>query len=233
MTANVSRRVSYILPTPTEPPPWLDLPALGDRRRGVTSPYLVPKANDGTNGHTHANGNGNDPFASNDEPVRHPRHCLGITSLALDTSTVLADSSAPGGILYTGGRDGLVASWDLGIAHRRRRGGRYEVQPGRSGRVRWEKVGDGAEMWDSDEEDEEGQGGYDYDDDEWESEEEDISTDGWIGVDAERIGEGLKRRRAARGEVPYEDRWEVDSDALGSSKVSRRPTAFVDSPCSR
>lgn len=74
-------------------------------------------------------------------------------------------------------------------------------------------------MWDSDEEDEEGAGGYDYDDDDWESEEEEVPAEGWHGVDADRIGEGLRRRRAARGEVPYEDRWEVDTDALESAKV--------------
>ena len=54
-------------------------------------------------------------------------HLLGVNALALDTSTLTAftpDSashhhhhhhkhSLPGGILYTGGRDGMIAAWDL------------------------------------------------------------------------------------------------------------------------
>lgn len=33
-------------------------------------------------------------------------HCLGVNSLAIDTST-------EGGVLYSAGRDGIIASWDL------------------------------------------------------------------------------------------------------------------------
>lgn len=33
-------------------------------------------------------------------------HCLGVNSLAIDTST-------QGGVLYSAGRDGIIASWDL------------------------------------------------------------------------------------------------------------------------
>lgn len=59
---------------------------------------------------------------------RHPEHTLGITALALDTSTVIdAPSSSskssqkrPAGILYSGGKDGLVASWELGLPFKRR-----------------------------------------------------------------------------------------------------------------
>ena len=62
-------------------------------------------------------------------------HLLGVNALALDTTTLTANSdsihlephsqdghhshsrrsrhSLPGGILYTGGRDGMIASWDL------------------------------------------------------------------------------------------------------------------------
>ena len=246
-TTNISRRVSYILPSPSQPPPLLALPGLGERRRGTTAPCLMPKHDDGVNGHAKVNGHSDnnggwapaeqDPFADDQSPYtnisvpvptarksEHPRHCLGITSLAIDTSTVLSDSSVPGGILYSGGRDGLVASWDLGITHARRRGGRYEVQPGRGGRVRWEKVGDGAEMWDEDEEDEEmdGENGANGDYDEWESDEEEVVPDGgWLGVDPDRIGHGLSKRRSDRGGVPYEDRWEVDAEALAQAKVSR------------
>lgn len=37
-------------------------------------------------------------------------HCLGVNSLAIDSSS---RESAHGGILYSAGRDGIVASWDL------------------------------------------------------------------------------------------------------------------------
>ena len=50
----------------------------------------------------------------------HPEHTLGVSALALDTSTVIDSSTSgsghrPAGILYSGGRDGLVASWELGL----------------------------------------------------------------------------------------------------------------------
>lgn len=210
--ASVSRRVSYILPAPNEPPPLLSLPALGERRRGQTAPYLVPKS-ETQNGFRSKN-----PFLSPEEaaPERsgHPRHSLGITSLALDTSTLLSNTQSPGGILYSGGRDGLVASWELGVPHRRRRGGKYEILPGRGGgrKVRWERIGDGAEMWDDEDEE-------DFDDEEDEfSTEEEISDD-WVGANVDRVMEGLSRRKTARGEVPYEDRWEVDKEQLLHTKV--------------
>ncbi|ORY31816.1 hypothetical protein BCR39DRAFT_587333 [Naematelia encephala] len=229
----VSRRVSYILPSPTEPPPLLSLPPLGERRRGTTAPHLIPKTD--TIGSPFQSKN---PFFSStslaaaqqkQDEESHPRHCLGITSLALDTSTLLADSSSPGGILYTGGRDGLVASWELNVPHKRKRGGRYEVQPGRNGttgaKVKWERIGDGAELWDDEDDDEDGSGGFDEDDDGYSTEEE--ISEGWVGIDADRVGEGIRRRRAARGEVPYEDRWEVDKETLAN--LSPPATTFRQS----
>lgn len=48
-----------------------------------------------------------------------------MQALALDLSTPLASSSAkdnaPQGLLYTGGRDGLLCSWELGLPTRRRK----------------------------------------------------------------------------------------------------------------
>ncbi|OCF44317.1 hypothetical protein I317_01762 [Kwoniella heveanensis CBS 569] len=208
-----SRRVSYILPSPDQPPPLLSLPELGQSRQGRTSPFFIPKSEA-------QNGNGNGPALGSRNPFlatpppeaqaqksKHPRHCLGITSLALDTSTLLSDASSPGGILYTGGRDGLVASWELNVPHKRRRGARYEQLPGRGSRVKWERIGDGAEFFDDDEfEDEE-------DDEGLSSEEE---TEGWVGVG-----------RKIKGEVPYEDRWEVDKYELAHHKPP--PTTFRQS----
>ncbi|WWD18801.1 hypothetical protein CI109_103256 [Kwoniella shandongensis] len=204
--AATSRRVSYILPSPDQPPPLLSLPPLGQPRQGHTSPFLIPKADATPNGNgTPSPGltlGSRNPFLVSTPPAavkpQHPRHCLGINSLALDTSTILADSNSPGGILYSGGRDGLVASWDLGVPHRRRRGARYEGLPGRSDRVKWERIGDGAEFFDDDDLD-------DLDEDEGISSEEE--TEGWIGV-----------ADGSRGEVPYEDRWEVDKEELSKGK---------------
>jgi len=66
-------------------------------------------------------------YHSNNTTVqRHPEHTLGITALALDTSTIIDNASSPsrkntpGGILYSGGRDGLVASWELGLPFKKR-----------------------------------------------------------------------------------------------------------------
>ena len=44
--------------------------------------------------------------------MNHPRHRLGVASLALDTSTQLVGRAAFEGILYSDGKDGLVMSWD-------------------------------------------------------------------------------------------------------------------------
>ena len=216
--AAISRRVSYILPSPSDPPPLLSLPTLGERRHGHTSPNLVLKE-------AHAQSNGSpflsrNPFALSPPPQprqpSHPRHCLGISSLALDTSTLLANTSSPGGILYTGGRDGLVASWELGVPHKRRRGAKYDCLPERGGRAKWERIGDGAEMWADDEEEDEEDG----DEDEGYSSSEELGREAWAGVNGERVADGMRRRKAGRGEVPYEDKWEIDRDELTRRKVS-------------
>lgn len=74
--------------------------------------------------------------------------------------------------------------------------------PGRGSRVKWEKIGDGAEFFEEDEdefEDDEASGDRDRDS----SDEEDEAMNG-----------------KPRGEVPYEDRWEADSESLAQQKVS-------------
>lgn len=216
--AMASRRVSYILPSPQETPPLLALPPLGHSRQGRTTPSLLPK--DGANGGV--NLQSKNPFLSTTAPTengtstprstsdpsnQHPRHCLGVTSLVLDTSTILQNSQSPGGILYSGGRDGLVASWELNVPHKKRRGGRYDPGgPGRGTKVKWERIGDGAELWDEEDEAEFG------DDGEGNSSDED--SQGWVGLDRD----GESRRK---GEVPYEDRWEVDKELLAQTKVSQ------------
>lgn len=96
-----------MIPPPVESVPRLQLPPHGTSRLGSTGPLLIPLRK-----------------ATEAEPhklTKHPRHRLGISSLALDTSTQLAGRAAPEGILYSAGRDGLVISWDLGISMKKRK----------------------------------------------------------------------------------------------------------------
>ncbi|GJN91586.1 hypothetical protein Rhopal_004609-T1 [Rhodotorula paludigena] len=63
------------------------------------------------------------------ERESHPRHRLAVQAVALDMSTALslghdaldAQGATPGGILYTGGRDGLLCSWELNLPTKKRR----------------------------------------------------------------------------------------------------------------
>ncbi|KAJ6591528.1 hypothetical protein DFH09DRAFT_1306267 [Mycena vulgaris] len=119
------RRVSYIIPAPSEPVPRLALPPATADRRGHVRPLLVLAAHQPPP----------DPDAA--ARSRHPRHRLPVAALALDTCTQLAGRPAPEGILYTAGRDGLVLSWDLALPLRRRalndsplRRGRWEALTG-------------------------------------------------------------------------------------------------------
>lgn len=89
--------------------------------------------------------------------------------------------------MYTGGRDGLVASWELHVPHSKRRGRRYRPV-GRGQRVRWERLGDGGEDWNDDDED------GDQDHGSFESSDDDDDE--------------LNSR------IPYEDKWEIDRSAI-------------------
>ncbi|KAF7309790.1 WD-REPEATS-REGION domain-containing protein [Mycena indigotica] len=117
------RRVSYIIPPPTEPVPRLELPPEDVDRLGRVHPLLVPSRGQEYEQITRS---------------RRPRHRLGIAALAVDTSTQLAGRTTPEGILYTAGRDGLVISWDLSLSLRHRlpadniigRKGRWEALTG-------------------------------------------------------------------------------------------------------
>ncbi|KAG6916840.1 hypothetical protein DXG01_005139 [Tephrocybe rancida] len=100
------RRVSYVIPPPAEPVPRLQLPPHGISRLGSTGPLLIPLRNV-------------EPEAPRSN--KYPRHRLGISSLALDTSTQLSGRGTPEGILYSAGRDGLIISWDLGIPMKKRK----------------------------------------------------------------------------------------------------------------
>ncbi|KIM37415.1 hypothetical protein M413DRAFT_274108 [Hebeloma cylindrosporum] len=175
------RRVSYIIPAPEDPAPRLQLPAHGVSRMGATGPLLIPY---------HENDEGRQVDAS--QRQKHPRHRLGVASLALDVSTQLIGRNAPEGILYSGGRDGLVMSWDLGMPMKKRKPSDGNMQPRRG---RWETL----TGW-----------GEDFIEEEAEDGDERPVSDGDILGDV--VDSLKKRRRAASivGEIPLERQWETD-----------------------
>ncbi|KAG2126054.1 hypothetical protein DEU56DRAFT_743233 [Suillus clintonianus] len=118
-------------------------------------------------------------------------------SLALDTTTRLEGRNTPEGILYTGGRDGLIISWDLGLPFRQRHDGRH-----RRGRLdRWEMLtGMGDEIL-------------------AEEAEEDERRDGDVLGDVKEGG-GRRRRGSTTDQLPYELQWQLDTDALTSGSPS-------------
>lgn len=196
MPTSTARRVSYVVPTPSPLPDYLALPSPTHPRNGSPHPILLPASPQpktrpvSSSSTTHTN---NSFFtASASKSAEHPQHSLGIPALALDTSTQLAGKAGPEGILYTGGRDGLVASWELGIPMSRRiqRRGFEEDEGGSGGGgrgdwVRWNELG----------------GVDDYDDFAEEDE------DDWVKL------------REGDGKIPYEERWEVDREKIHGGKV--------------
>ncbi|CAE6403965.1 unnamed protein product [Rhizoctonia solani] len=130
------RRISYVIPAPQEPPPQLALPPIGVPRNGQTSPLFIPLES-----------HENEPSRNTPRPS-HPQHRLPISALAIDKSTQLVDRSSPEGILYTSGRDGLVAAWELGVPMRKRGLREKERKRHWEALTGWDEVDD-----DSDEED--------------------------------------------------------------------------------
>lgn len=199
--ATAKRRVTYILPSPGDNVPRLQLPPHGVSRLGATAPLLM-QYRDKTKG-----------SARRDEPdsQSHPRHRLGVASLALDTSTFLAGRPTPEGILYSGGRDGLIMSWDLSVPMKRRRA------PERTRRG----VGGGWELmtgWD------------DNVDEEADDMDDRLISDGDVLGD---VTASLKKRRRTLGEQerPYERLWETDGAAFQPGTVCSLPCrliAFID-----
>lgn len=194
------RRVSIILqgPSPDNPPPTLSIPPLTIDRRHHPALYIIPKT-PSSSGVALGSRNpflkpANNPSTKKKEDD-HPRHALGVNALALDTTTILKGESNPGGILYTAGRDGMVASWDLDIPHTRRTSRRYGSIDGRNKlrKVRWEFIGDGADFFRADEEDREGNSDV---------EDEGDGEEGWVDM------------KETMEEIPFEDRYEVDKAEL-------------------
>ncbi|KAI0052794.1 WD40 repeat-like protein [Auriscalpium vulgare] len=176
------RRVSYVIPRPTDPVPRLQLPPHGFDRTSSINPLLIP-----SHGHT-------DPQSP--RLHHHPRHRLGVAALALDTTTQLAGRPSPEGILYTGGRDGLIISWDLGIPMKprnRKYGSASRGVPGR-----WEFLtGWGDDIVDDD-----------HDEDEV------LPSDGDILGEVKGSARRRRRSNTADGSIPFGERWETDVDAF-------------------
>ena len=184
------KRVSYVIPPPGDNVPRLQLPPHAVPRNGATGPLLIQ-----------ARCNLDVPNSL--RVAQHPRHRLGVASLALDTSTHLSGRSSPEGILYSGGRDGLVLSWDLGIRTKKRTQ-KYGVTTSAMQRNcgRWEIMTGWAD--DIIEEDpEEG--------------EEPIRDGDVLGEVKEVSGRG--RKRDIDPSIPFEQQWETDGDAFEEGKV--------------
>ncbi|KAI9438924.1 WD40 repeat-like protein [Lactarius indigo] len=187
------RRVSYVIPfpPPTSPVPRLSLPPLGFDRHGSINPILIPNLIQ----HPQID------LPSHERNI--PRHRLGVSSLALDTTTQLVGRPSPEGILYTGGRDGLVIAWDLNISMRQRTRKR-DVTRRRS--TRWELI----TGW-----------GDDVVDDVLD-EDKDLRSDGDIlgEVKGSSRRRGLSTAAASPGFIPFEHQWEGDIDAFRPGRPS-------------
>ena len=182
--AQAKRRVSYVIPPPQDPltVPRLILPSHASSRLGAVGPLLTPVTAD------------NDvPDPVHPSCSRRPCHRLGVASLALDTSTHLVGRSCPEGILYTGGRDGLVISWDLGIPTQQR--AQPKKPSDRTSTGKWEFMTGWA------------------DDVIGETEDSRLIT----GGDGDILGDVEWPRKhwsgPRSGEIPYEKQWEMNSIA--------------------
>ncbi|GBE85633.1 hypothetical protein SCP_0801520 [Sparassis crispa] len=192
------RRVSYVIAPPTDQVPRLQLPPHGLPRHGSSAPVLIPFHEPISS----------PPHSPSSKAASHPRHRLGVATLALDTSTHLVGRPAPEGILYSGGRDGQVISWDLGIPMKRR-AQRYGVSAGAT--RRWEIMTN----WSDDVIEEELDEG------------EELRSDG--DVLGEVTGRIRRRNVGIEQEIPYEEQWETDIDAYEARKTTPPSTQFRQS----
>ncbi len=71
-----------------------------------------------------------------EEKPTNPRHRLGVASLPSTHRPCSRGKHSPEGILYSGGRDGLLMSWDLSMPMKRR--GAADSAPSRSRQRSWE-----------------------------------------------------------------------------------------------
>lgn len=222
-TAPVHRRISYVVPAPSEPRTKLVLPPLDTPRRGRTVPLVIPDdtLQDTTRSKrsrsTTANGSraplSPSSFSSRNNNAAapassQPTHRLGVSAMAIDLSTHIAGKSSPEGILYSAGRDGLVIAWELGAPTKPRR---RPLRESPATRHRHRK-GDWKAMtgWDDDQDlsDEESDDGSvpDFD--------EEPTLDGIYGSGSTPQRSTTPSRTPLDKSIPYEQRWQVDEDRL-------------------
>jgi WD repeat-containing protein 48 len=185
------RRVSYVIPPPADVPRLLQLPPRGIPRLGSIGPLLIP-----AEGHTP------DDERDTQKGEKTPRHRLGVSSLALDTSTQLAGRGAPEGILYSAGRDGMIMSWDLGISMKKRKAKEDSEDGLRRSHGRWEIM----TGWADHGIDEEGEDPDDL-----------KQSDGDILGDV--TASSRKRQKAKLNSISYENQWETDVAAFKPGEV--------------
>ena len=187
------RRVSYgiPLPPPTKQIPRLWLPPLGFDRQGSINPILI------SNSVLHHPKPG--PHQHKDNV---PRHRLGVSSLALDTTTQLLARPSPEGILYSGGRDGLVIAWDLHMPMRKRA---FNSDVARHSSTRWELL----------------TGWVDFVADDTLDDDQDMRSDGDILGDVKGSARRRKLSNASPtgGSTPLEHRWEPAVDSFRPGQV--------------
>ena len=190
--APARRRVSYIIPPPSDPVPRLQLPPHGAAKTGSSAPLLIPSQHES-------------PSAPWPTWGQHPRHRLGVCCLALDTATQLVGRSTPESILYSGGRDGMVFSWDQNIPMKKR-AQRYGVSSDDMQRSvgRWEIMTGWAD--EAAEDEDEGDEGR---------------SDGDILGDVQDSNPRRRRRPRPEDGIPWEEQWETDLEALQPGQVSR------------
>lgn len=214
---STARRISYVIPPPTQPIPRLALPRPGADRHGLAKPLLIPEnAPDGSSAVNLDNWDSLEDVIELSTPPtstldisqanpkststttgaagtitslgQHPKHRLGVTSFALDTSTMLSGKTKPEGILYSGGRDGVVIAHELGASLKQRlKPYGSEKVPGRS----WESI----TGW---------MDNYDYDQD--------------FGTDAD--GHAF-----STASIPFEDSWELELSSGEPTVVSSPQTS--------
>jgi WD repeat-containing protein 48 len=187
MVATSRRRVSYVIPPPQPGSiPRLQLPPLGVTRVGSILPLLIPL----------------EPIAIPHSPTprvfSHPKHRLPVASLALDSTTHLVGGDSPEGILYTGGRDGMVISWDLHLPMRQRPTKLPKPQRGR-----WEMLTGWGDDW--------------YDDGE-----DDTENEPTVGTDGDVLGDvsaSARKRRKSSAASNKDEYWELDPSEFTSGQV--------------
>jgi len=188
MVAPARRRVSYVIPPQSGSTPRLQLPPPGVTRRGSIFPLLIPL----------------EPIAIPHSPstrtFSHPKHRLPVASLALDSITHLAGRPSPEGILYTGGRDGMVISWDLHLPTRQR-----PTRLSKPQRGRWEMLTGWGDDW------------YDG------GEEDDTENGPSVGTDGDVLGDvtaSARKRRKSSAASNEEEYWELDPSGFIPGQVS-------------